>query len=196
MKIAAIIVTIIATLLYIVTTNLLINDPIGRSDKPGAHLFNFFMWYTVPIILWVVYYIMNEIKKPNSKVPSFTNSNSKTTNYIYHTHINGTTSEPLTYNQLQAKNITKDTYVWRNGIDWIKAGDLKELTPLFEPNGPPPFVEPKPEPDFMDKYTNEIIFVLILVTIALFIIMGIRIYHHQSKSAAANIACNITKMIV
>ena len=83
----------------------------------------------------------------NRKIPNITTSNSTGTNYIYHTHINGATSEPLTYNQLQAKNITKDTYVWRNGIDWIKAGDLSELSELFEPNGPPPFDK--------DKLNNE-----------------------------------------
>lgn len=75
----------------------------------------------------------------NGNIPSFTKSTSNPTNYIYHTHINGVTSEPLTYNQLKAKNINKDTYVWRNGIDWIKAGDLRELKQIFEQNGPPPF---------------------------------------------------------
>lgn len=110
----------------------------------------------------------------NSKTPSFTNSNLTGTNYIYHTHLNGVTSEPLTYNQLKAKNINKDTYVWRNGIDWIKAGELRELKPLFEQKGPPSFGKPKPDPDFMDKYQNEIIFALIFVLIfIIYIILGI-----------------------
>lgn len=196
MKIIATIVTILATFIYIITTYLFLNDPIGRSDKPNTHLYNFFMWYTIPIILWVVYFIMNEIKKTTYKMPSFTNSNLTGTNYIYHTHINGVTSEPLTYNQLKAKNINKDTYVWRNGIDWIKAGELRELKPLFEQKGPPSFVKPKPDPDFMDKYQNEIIFALIFVVVALIIYLVVRVMQDQLTSVAFMSASNIAAIIV
>jgi hypothetical protein len=190
------IATILATLMYIITTYLFLYDPIGRSDEPNTHLYNFFMWYTIPIILWVIYFIMNEIKKTNIKIPSFTNSNLKENTNIYHIQENGATSEPITYNQLQAKNITKDTYVWRKGLDWTKAGELRELNQLFEQNSPPPFVEPKPDLDFIDKYTNEIIFILILVGVAIFIFIGIRIYQHQSTSVALKPASNIAVMIV
>jgi len=121
----------------------------------------------IPGILWLITYFTAP------KVIGI-NSNSTGTNYIYHTHLNGVTSEPLTYNQLKAKNINKDTYVWRNGIDWIKAGELRELDPLFEQKGPPSFGKPKPDSDFMDKYQNEIIFALIFVLIfIIYIILGI-----------------------
>jgi hypothetical protein len=32
-------------------------DPIGRSTKDGMLLFNFAFWYTVPGILWVIYFV-------------------------------------------------------------------------------------------------------------------------------------------
>lgn len=139
MKIVATIATIIATLIYIISTYLFINDPIGRSTKPGIHLYNFFLWYTIPIILWIVYFIMNEIKKNNIKIPIFTDKNVKINTNTYYIQENGATSEPLTYNQLKAKNIKKYTYVWRKGIDWTEAGDLRELKQLFEHDGPPVF---------------------------------------------------------
>ena len=173
MKIAAIIVTIIATLIYSITTYLLLYDPIGRTDDAGTHLLNFFIWFTIPIILWIVYFIMNEIKKPEIEVPSFTNSNLKENTNIYYIQENGATSEPLTYNQLKAKNINKDTYVWRNGINWIKAGDLKELTPLFEPNGPPPFDKDKLNNEDNNNYTARIIAIMLLLTILILIIYKI-----------------------
>lgn len=108
----------------------------------------------------------------NGKIPSFTNSNSTRTNYIYHIHVNGVTSEPLTYNQLRAKNINKDTYVWRNGIDWIKAGQLRELNPLFEQNGPPPFDEAKLKRDNGDLLFKQLIAIIIFLAIALGIFMN------------------------
>jgi len=153
MKIAAIIVTIIATLIYSITTYLLLYDPIGRTDDAGTHLLNFFIWFTIPIILWIVYFIMNEIKKPNSNIPSFTNSNLKENTNIYHIQENGATSEPLTYNELSSKKINTNTYVWRKGIEWTKAGDLSELSELFEQNGPPPFDKDKLIDK--DKLNNE-----------------------------------------
>jgi hypothetical protein len=113
---------------------------------------------------------MNEIKKTNSKTPSFTNKNSNATSYIYHTHINGSTSEPLTYNQLKAKSITKNTYVWRNGIDWIKAGELRELRQLFEQNDPPPFDIEKEKLKINEKNTRrkhlEIQIIVIIIILA------------------------------
>ena len=173
MKTIATIATIIATLLYILTTYLLIYDPIGRSTKPGIHLYNFFMWYTIPIILWVVYFIMKEIKKTNSKIPSFTKSNSTINTNIYYIQENGATSEALTYNQLSAKKINKNTYVWRKGIDWTRAGELKELKPLFEQNVPPPFDKDKLNNEDNDNFVARIIAFMLLLIILIFMIYKI-----------------------
>ena len=57
MKTAAIITTVIATFLFLITSYTLTYDPIGRSTKDGMLLFNFAIWYTIPGILWVIYFI-------------------------------------------------------------------------------------------------------------------------------------------
>ena len=69
MKTAAIITTAIATIIFLITSYLLTYDPIGRSTKDGKLLFNFAIWYTIPGILWVIYFIRNNncfvnIEKP------------------------------------------------------------------------------------------------------------------------------------
>lgn len=57
MKTAAIITTAIATLLFLITSYSLTYDPIGRSTKDGMLLFNFAIWYAIPCILWVIYFV-------------------------------------------------------------------------------------------------------------------------------------------
>ena len=171
MKTIAKIATIIATLLYIVTTYLFMYDPIGRSTRSGIHLFNFFIWYTIPIILWVVYYIMNKIKKPEIEVPGFTNSNSTINANIYHIQEKGSTSKPLTYNQLSEKKINKNTFVWRKGIDWTRAGDLRELKQIFEENSPPPFDKNKLTYNTNDNFA-QIIGIILLIALGLYIFMN------------------------
>ena len=57
MKTAAIIATAIATFLFLITSYSLTYDPIGRSTKDGILLFNFAIWYAVPGILWVIYFV-------------------------------------------------------------------------------------------------------------------------------------------
>ena len=57
MKTAAIIITAIATLLFLYSSYMLTYDPIGRSTKDGMLLFNFAFWYAVPGILWVIYFV-------------------------------------------------------------------------------------------------------------------------------------------
>jgi hypothetical protein len=57
MKLAAIIVTVIATFMFLTTTYLLTYDPLVRSTKDGMIPFNFMMWYTIPGILWVIYFL-------------------------------------------------------------------------------------------------------------------------------------------
>ena len=60
MKTAAIITTAIATIIFLITSYLLTYDPIGRSTKDGMLLFNFAIWYTIPGILWVIYFVRNK----------------------------------------------------------------------------------------------------------------------------------------
>ena len=56
MKTLAQVTTGIATLFFLYSTYMLTYDPIGRSTKDGMLLFNFAMWFTVPAILWLIYY--------------------------------------------------------------------------------------------------------------------------------------------
>jgi hypothetical protein len=45
---------------------------------------------------------------------------------------------PYTLEQLKSKNISKDTLVWTDGFkDWIKAGDVEQLSSLFVSKPPP-----------------------------------------------------------
>jgi hypothetical protein len=55
MKTAAIIATVIATLLFLYSSYQLTYDPISRSTKDGILFYNFLIWFAVPGILWVIY---------------------------------------------------------------------------------------------------------------------------------------------
>lgn len=57
MKTTALIATAIATLLFLYSSYMLTNAPVVRSTKDGMFLFNFMMWYTIPGILWLIYFI-------------------------------------------------------------------------------------------------------------------------------------------
>ena len=57
MKALAQVTTGIATLIFLYTSYKLTYDPIGRSTKDGMLLFNFAMWYAIPGILWLIYYV-------------------------------------------------------------------------------------------------------------------------------------------
>lgn len=57
MKALAQVTTGIATLIFLYTSYMLTYDPIGRSTKDGMLLFNFAMWYAIPGILWLIYYV-------------------------------------------------------------------------------------------------------------------------------------------
>lgn len=59
MKITSISLTLIALLGYFVSTILLIKDPIAHSTKQGIHIYNFFIWFTIPFIFWLIYYFDN-----------------------------------------------------------------------------------------------------------------------------------------
>jgi hypothetical protein len=60
MKKAAIIATSIATLLFVYSSYTLTFDPLARSTKDGMLFFNFMLWYTIPGILWGIYFFMNK----------------------------------------------------------------------------------------------------------------------------------------
>ena len=52
--------------------------------------------------------------------------------YIYYIQENNKTSNPLTFDELKAKKIDENTFVWRKGIkDWVKAGELNELESII-----------------------------------------------------------------
>jgi hypothetical protein len=62
MKTAAIITTVIATFLFLITSFLLTNDSVGRSTKDGILIFNFGIWYAIPALLWLAYLLTNKSK--------------------------------------------------------------------------------------------------------------------------------------
>lgn len=50
----------------------------------------------------------------------------------YYIEIDGHQSEPLSFEKLKARNISKETLVWHEGLkDWTKAGNMEELQGLF-----------------------------------------------------------------
>ena len=57
MKTTALIATAIATLLFLYSSYMLTYDPVVRSTKDGMILFNFMMWYAIPGILWIIYFL-------------------------------------------------------------------------------------------------------------------------------------------
>ncbi|MBQ8656027.1 MAG: DUF4339 domain-containing protein [Prevotella sp.] len=65
---------------------------------------------------------------------------------------NNQQSGPFTVEQLRTKGITKETYVWAEGMsNWQPAGNVSELQLLFQPAPQPqpqpqPYVQPAPQP--------------------------------------------------
>ncbi len=64
-------------------------------------------------------------------------------NVQYMVSVNGQQTGPFGMQQLQqmaqAGQLTKDTYVWKQGMaQWELAGNVQELSALFAPAGPPP----------------------------------------------------------
>jgi membrane protease subunit (stomatin/prohibitin family) len=61
----------------------------------------------------------------------------------FHVVINGQQAgpynTPVLAQMIQQKSITPDTLVWKQGMaNWMKAGDVPEMSVLFAPQGPPP----------------------------------------------------------
>jgi uncharacterized RDD family membrane protein YckC len=63
MKTAAIITTVIAAVIFLLTSALLTNDATVGSTKDGILVFNFLIWFAVPGILWVIYFIKDSKQK-------------------------------------------------------------------------------------------------------------------------------------
>lgn len=77
----------------------------------------------------------------------------------YYIYLNGEQVGPLSYEELQQKGITPETYVWYEGMaTWQQARELDELSLLF-PHGNTPFsntvssIPPMPESNF-GTHTN------------------------------------------
>lgn len=67
----------------------------------------------------------------------------------YMVSVNGQQSGPFNFQQLQQMvqggQLTKETYVWKQGMaEWIFAGNVQELLPLFGAVPPPPPPPPAP----------------------------------------------------
>lgn len=66
---------------------------------------------------------------------------------------------PFSLQELQSKRLTKDTYVWYEGLaDWTRAGDLPELNALFEAQTmapPQPSVQQSPPPPAQGGYQQQ-----------------------------------------
>lgn len=58
---------------------------------------------------------------------------------VYYLHDGDNQAGPFDIDQLKSKNIGKNTPVWRDGLDeWTTAGDLQELSSIFNSATPPP----------------------------------------------------------
>ncbi len=62
----------------------------------------------------------------------------------YFIHDGQTEKGPLTPEQLKLENLKKETPIWYEGLEhWTTAGEVKELSDLFQINAtPPPFAKP------------------------------------------------------
>ncbi len=93
---------------------------------------------------------------------------------------NGTEQDgPFDISDLKAKNITKQTEIWHEGLpDWTKAGEIDELNELFKQTTPPPIkpkvnyqnAKPKPKAYSFTK-SLTILGVIILVFVGIFVIV-------------------------
>lgn len=105
---------------------------------------------------------------------------------------------PFSSEELKEKNITRDTFVWKEGMtDWKKAGEVTELNNLFV-NTPPPFkaavvniattstIDPKTTGSktvntgmWIGRNPKTAFFILILLVIA-----GVSIYNNQHSNSS------------
>lgn len=68
----------------------------------------------------------------------------------YFIHLDNQQNGPFTIEELKAKNITRETLVWKEGMaDWVKASELNELGLLFNTQ-PPPLKQTPPPVQFSE----------------------------------------------
>ena len=60
MKKIAITLTLLATVAFTYSSYQLTYDPIVRSTKDGILIFNFMLWYALPAIAWLIYFLMGK----------------------------------------------------------------------------------------------------------------------------------------
>jgi len=90
---------------------------------------------------------------------------------------------PFTLEELAAKNISKDTMVWMEGLaDWIPAGNLADLQSLFASGGPQiPPIGASYGPPMMEKPPKNWLVESILVTLLCCLPFGIVGIIHATK---------------
>ena len=70
----------------------------------------------------------------------------------YFIQIDNSQQGPFNFEDLKSKQISKDTFVWLEGIeDWKKAGEIEELKQLFISSTPPPFKQTVKNPPPFQK---------------------------------------------
>lgn len=63
---------------------------------------------------------------------------------LYFMMVNGEQKGPLAKGALSMHGLTRDTYVWRDGLqDWVTAGQLPELTDLFDESAFGAYAQPE-----------------------------------------------------
>ena len=74
---------------------------------------------------------------------------------VYFFHDGNEQQGPFSVEELKEKSIKRETRVWMKDLkDWTKAGDLPELSQLFE-NTPPPFPKQTSSPPSQKETLTE-----------------------------------------
>lgn len=127
MKIISIVITTIAILGYLLTTFLLINDPVARSTRDGIHLMNFFIWFIIPLILWVVYLLFqypDKIEKTkNSTINQNTTNSADSPKSITHDYVD---SELISLNN-RITEYTKELEQLYQDLELLKRSQEKDF---------------------------------------------------------------------
>jgi len=74
----------------------------------------------------------------------------------YYLHNGAEQQGPFEYNDLKAKDITKETPIWHEGLsEWTTAGNIEELNELFKKTTPPSFSGSATSPPPIEKATTQ-----------------------------------------
>lgn len=96
---------------------------------------------------------------------------------IYYIHDGKEQTGPFTFEELKQKQITPITMVWREGLkNWVKAGDLNELSQILKNEKsqiPPPLKTEKGLPSISGifRYKNQLTYLLIGILLLTVLIM-------------------------